>query len=330
MTDNIVPYIQFMAAIYVTMSIDNIICRRFWSPDYYKMLNDTIGTLEISQTVRIQGSFYDSAHNKFREKDEQSHKTGALMLFCTMTLMITYSFCDTDINIITSDIPLISFLLYILLLYFTISFFRWSFLIFSIIILSIGYISLHAIQIENSIINNDIYLNWIIVICVTLPFIRQLFLNWISSIIYIRYLNVQFNKEQDLYLKAKNAFDTNSKDKLPKEYEEVAIDIGINNINEGDEQTTKLNELLVKRLIKISTSANIFKLLKSYFKYNKKRNTKNVQPTLEDEDQEISDIPTVYTPVQEPNKSISTHLKEDINNNDITNIKRIQKKKKRK
>lgn len=48
MISNFSSFIEFFAAVYVTMCIDNVYCKQFWTPVYYKEMNSLLSSYDFT------------------------------------------------------------------------------------------------------------------------------------------------------------------------------------------------------------------------------------------------------------------------------------------
>lgn len=99
-----------------------------------------------------------------------------------------------------------------------------------------------------------------IILVLILPIIWQLFINWLYSEVYQRYLIRLLNKEADLYSKFWNAYSTHDQDGIPSEYNGVIIAAFMNG-QSGDLQVTDTIHSLYKRLLPVCTRPRVRELL---------------------------------------------------------------------
>ena len=90
-------FIEFLAAIYVSMSLDNDFCKRFWTPDFFKEIDNVFGDFQIENKLvydKIKGSIKDKSENI----QNSSLKRGGFMLGFCVFLLIYIGFEDETKN----------------------------------------------------------------------------------------------------------------------------------------------------------------------------------------------------------------------------------------
>ena len=88
MVSSFSSFIEFFAAVYVTMCIDNAYCKQFWTPVYYKEMNNLLSSYDFSASSlsidKIKSEI--EATNK-RVQDYSQHKGGVMLCFCVVLLV---------------------------------------------------------------------------------------------------------------------------------------------------------------------------------------------------------------------------------------------------
>ena len=67
MISNFSSFVEFFAAIYVTMAVNNDFCSNFWTPKYYKEMEGLLNTYDFAGSSNI--------HKKLRDEIKRAHPT---------------------------------------------------------------------------------------------------------------------------------------------------------------------------------------------------------------------------------------------------------------
>ena len=218
MIANLSSYIEFMAAVYVTMSIDNLILRRFWTRDYESMLGALFVKWRVPYISKSTPSENEDIEDLQKSEENLSRRRGLLMLTTCIFLLIFIGFepvLDTSdlVDVAYTYFPLTITYCYVLLAFIFDHFFlsnKWS-VLFSIIGIPLLFFSVDAIKrvlcfqaIPNGIISLLSPVEVYTVIVLIMPIIWQLTRNWLYSrknMVRIQYL---LKKELDCLNKARS------------------------------------------------------------------------------------------------------------------------------
>lgn len=88
MIANLSSFIEFMAAIYVTMSIDNLIAKRFWTRDYETLLGSLFLKWRIPYISKTSTDQTDDIEDLQKTEEVLSRRRGLLMLTACVCLLI--------------------------------------------------------------------------------------------------------------------------------------------------------------------------------------------------------------------------------------------------
>ena len=261
-------FIQFLAAIYVTITLDSLLCKRFWSPDYYNMVIDSINRIGFQNSSNIQGKLEENIRRKAFQLEETSRKRGAYLLFTCVLLLIYIGF-ENKVNIENvSELRLHYFPIFIALLYllgvFLIringAFIKWGYVFVHLSMIILFFIA-GQVLVSNDIVSNYINLSYfrfvdftkiILVVLLLLPVFYQLFINWVYSTAYRYYIETSLAEEANLYRQAKSALEREDKNLRPTEYLEVFSNLYFDSKSK-DQHITELNKFLYKRIVDISS-----------------------------------------------------------------------------
>lgn len=303
MISDLGTYIQYISAIYFTITLDNLLCKRFWSPNYYSLIIGTIKRYGFQFSSNIQKKIELKISDKAYILETKSRKRGAYMLFLCLMLLIYIGFESTisessaDMVKVDHYFPIFSTLFYstLVLLFMNRTLNRWRFvllnMLIAILILTItSFLSTNFITIAfliNLINSTKVFLTIILL----LPILYQLYINWLYSIAYQSYLNANFSFEYDLYKRAKEALEKKDKKLCPEEYISVFGGLYLEDSNPTkDQPITALTKHLNERLEKIYNSTSAFEFIKAHWKSKRTKELQDNNNTSTDINDTITTI----------------------------------------
>lgn len=296
MISSLSTYIQFIAAIYVTICLDNMIGRRFWSPNYYEMVIGELSIFKDTISTPKQRALQEKIKNKAHLLDDRSRKRGCLMLFYCILLLLYCAFEPDFYAKLPEGKELLSyyfpfsimiFVSLILPLFYHKILSRWIFLIITIAICTILFVTLTYFsqsiflpQCLHFIVNSKLA----IAILLPLPIIYQLYVNWLYSTAYLCHLRWEVRDEFLKYQKSKAAYEKKDKEMADESYYQAFTNILF---NKPDNVLTELNKTLYEHLQVRCEPPSAYKLLKSW---NSKKDYQ--EPSIPQSDtQEEADLP---------------------------------------
>jgi len=90
--ENLNTFIQYLAALYFTICIDGAFFRRFWSPDYYKLVTENIGKYRFQQSTMLKDKLNKAIREHADKIEDHSVKRGVFMLLFCVFLLIYNAF----------------------------------------------------------------------------------------------------------------------------------------------------------------------------------------------------------------------------------------------
>lgn len=296
MIANFSSFIEFLAAIYVTMCLDNQICRNFWTPDYFDSMKTILGGYDFEGSSNLFQKLQDEIRNIYGRISNLSQKKGGFMLGFCVWLLILIGLEENVKDVLWGYIPFLLSCFYVFIIVFFSKFilYKWKFVILSLLGLFatfvISYIYANQIYIwVNSITPKLLELKcFVFIIVLLLPILHQLWVNWIYSSVYKGYLKEQVKLEYDKYKRSKEGIERRKKDMIDSEYLEAWNDQYFKN-EDSDQSLTIFNRVLYSRLLKIA-SPNIGILCYSYLKHWVMRVYKIVGKKTDENNDEIENL----------------------------------------
>ena len=81
-------FIQYLAALYFTICIDGAFFRRFWSPDYYRLVTENIGQYKFQQSQTLKDKLNKAIKEHAEKIEDHSIKRGVFMLLYCLFYLI--------------------------------------------------------------------------------------------------------------------------------------------------------------------------------------------------------------------------------------------------
>lgn len=262
--------LEFYAAIYVSMCLDNEVCKRFWSPDYYRNIEANLKMYPFSNQTTFFDNFISDIITVREELELCSRRKGAYLLSVCVLFLMYIGFEDDwsgldNINeaiCITLILTLVVSLLYKTLLR------KWKSVLFwlvlqCVVVMIIGEIP--ALREEPFFcgISEALERNVkpIFLFSISFPILFQLFENWLYSGIYRSYISYNIQQEYNTYESSKKGIEQGIKESIDKAYLQAWNDSILVN-KKSDVSLAGLNGVLFMRLKKL-THPNMVVLLVS-------------------------------------------------------------------
>lgn len=268
--------IEFIVAVYVTMSLDYTICNQFWTPDYLKDIKRALEGVSSINKDFCESIISTIADISERIKNNSRKKGGFMLGFCIM-LLIYIGFENEHVSKVCGrSLSLICILVLVITTCFQKYIFKkWKHVVFlliflcsSFVILSYNSTKLEALlSCETTITEGSFIISnlptLLLVLSLLIPILHQLFTNWIYSRVYKEYYKKKLVEEIRLYNDSKQGIELRQKEKVALPYLSAFND---SYFDGEDRNITSLNNVLFNRLLALSRPP-IWKLLLSYFKY---------------------------------------------------------------
>ena len=299
-------FVQFMAAIYLTLTIDSLLFKRYWSPAYYEMV-----TTKFKSTQHLEQKLQDSIKNMEDVITVTARKRGAILLIACLTTLIFAAFelewPGTEAKFEAVSAYVNQYVCFDLYLYLTmiafVVFMCWkvNFLVVLVVVallplvflLNFSPTLLSYIQCLHFISDSRILL----IIVLLLPIVYQITVNWLYSDIFRKYLVRSLNSVYKDYRSAKEAFAKEDANLLPDSYKDIAAEFSVRHIN-ADEQVTLLYQYLYKQLGEACISPRLRSLFGQIFKEEEDVHAEEKDDfPVTNEDQPVS----LNMPEQKPN-----------------------------
>lgn len=284
--------IQFLAAIYLTITIDSIMFRRFWTPDLYKIIEDKLNEYSFALSSPLKKDLLDSIKSNAHIVDSNARKRGGYMLvICVMALIFASFESDkTDANIyFVYSITLIA-----AALFFIGGVFKWkkwrrviysllcviTLYVVGIIIFTYSQLSVNcAVYCSEHQILITVFPKVATLFFLIIPIIGRLYLNWLYSTVYIHSLSNALYNEKQKFDRTKEGIDTGDKDKCDDSYKQAFIDVFFDKEGKQDQINTKLANTLKEHLVNICVFKKWYEMVS--YSFSKKYRNRDVNSPVD-------------------------------------------------
>lgn len=308
MIANLSSFIEFFAAVYVTMCISNDIFLRFWTAAHYTRIEGILKEQDFPGGPILYQQLFEKIKEFSNNVNNISIKRGAFMLSFSILLLIYIGFETTPPAAASSAALLMCVIptLVVLCLH-RIILKKWKFVILSIATVVGIFIWVLCKYEDWAVIHSTVslfekYLRHIIVLVILLPIIHQLIINWLFSSVYRGYLSNIAASEYEKYIASKNGVKQKNKELIDKEYLAVWND---SYFKDGgyDLSLSGFNEVLEARLIKAINPSSI-KLICSLLLFKIKCLVRTISNRCALNQKQLSK--TVQTPISQTLEGIIT------------------------
>lgn len=266
-------FVEFFAAIYVTMAVNNDFCSNFWTPKYYTEMETLLKKYDFSGRRFLQDHLMDEIKHRYEIVQNRAHYRGFIVLILCIFYLVFMGF-ENDVNSMSVQhyVPiLICTLLVGLTLIFTKYLLKnWRRTVLCVFFYAIIYIILKNTQVC-FFVQNEIFLfiynnkSLLLVAIILLPIVYQLYIYWIFSSIYKGYLKHHVKEEYLRYKKSMDGIRIKDKSKVDDIYMAAWTDSKFRT-NEDPTLTTFYN-VLNDQLLQVASPTH-WQLIKSWLTYH--------------------------------------------------------------
>lgn len=229
--DSLNTLIQLFAAIYVTITFDDLLFRRFWTANKYQMVVSNFNSYQFQlSTPRTNEILQQVKVSTTREEYVSRLRGGYMLLACISFLLFNVFYDTSDLLMTGGEITLFAMVVYHIMAILVLEFWGgrlfWMVLIFTGSIVIYVLVSILETQVNEVIgpIISEYLLKWLIVALVMCPVFMRLFALWLYSNIYIDRLRYCTDVEYKNYTSSLKAVETHDRSLLHESYKGALID----------------------------------------------------------------------------------------------------------
>lgn len=280
MMNDLNTLVQFLSAIYLTITIDNLMFKRFWTADLYSMTEKSLSGFDFCLSSPKKKALLSAIKSRAVTTEQIARRRGGYFLLFCLSLLVFFALensLSSELRAIAhfSLIPtlMIVFIVYIFGIF---SWNRWKqiFIYYGLVVLLfvVGTTVLMNYRfLFDWIINHEstiILIDKILTICIlVVPIVVRLYSNWLNSEVFVRYINNKLEDESQAYQKTKNAIRTKNQSDCDPRYDSVYKKVFFSGSGSEDSMETALVDKLVERLEKLCKPHSVWLLIK--YRYSK-------------------------------------------------------------
>lgn len=311
MISDLSSFVEFFAAVYVTMAVNNDFCSNFWTPQYYKEMEILLSKYHFSWSSSMSNELNETIKQNYTKVQKNARLKGTILLVLCILLLISMGFeNECNFNKITFHTPILYCILFtsIVLIFSKFLVKNWRHVLGVIAIYGIIFIITKFIHWEYFNQNKVIewmfdYRKYLLILIIVLPIFHQMYIYWIYSSIYKGYLKHRTNEENKKYVSSMEGIKNRQKNKVDKIYLDKWTDSKFNQPS-SDITITDFNDVLFNQLLKSATPTQ-FDLLKSWIKFKIDKLYRNTSRNSGETDNNIQ---------QQTQSPLSKYKKQDYSN----------------
>ena len=275
MISNFSSFVEFFAAIYVTMAVNNDFCSNFWTPKYYEEMKSLLNVYNFNGSSSIHDKLLAQIKEKYNIVQNNAHHRGFILLVLCVFYLIFMGFENEKNSLdVAHYVPIMycTFFVGIILPLSNFVFKYWRCVILFVILCVAMYITLKVLN-SDTISQYPIslflyeYKRHIMIGIIILPIVYQIYVYWLYSSIYKGYLKEKVAVEYERFHASMNGIENKEKSKVDKIYLDIWTDT---KFNSGEDTTlTPFYEELNKQLLLVASPTH-WQLVTSWLNHHRK------------------------------------------------------------
>lgn len=268
-------FVEFFAAIYVTMAVNNDFCSNFWTPKYYEEMKSLLNVYKFNGSSSIHDKLLAQIKEKYNIVQNNAHHRGFILLVLCVFYLIFMGFENEKNSLdVAHYVPIMYCTLFVGIIL-TISNFvfkNWRYVILFVILCVATYITLKVLN-SDAISQHPIslflyeYKRHIMIGIIIFPIVYQIYVYWLYSSIYKGYLKEKVAVEYERFHTSMNGIENKEKSKVDKIYLDIWTDT---KFNSGEDTTlTPFYEELNKQLLLVASPTH-WQLVTSWLNHHRK------------------------------------------------------------
>lgn len=227
-------FLEFIGAVYFSMSLDEILTRKIWSPLDIKKESRALDYLGMKDDDDFKNAVLDANKKKGEILQHELTKKSVIGLFVIAFLLV---FCGYEQEIYNPDNIEPLNLLQLELAYSCVIFISSLFILQYKLFEKVKYVTLYVIGLfvsflvirwktlvyNNSCVEHFVIENIGLFVCVivTIPILWQIFITWIYKSVFYGYVKTQIRNAQAEYARVLDLVKKQQFNQLPKQYHEI-------------------------------------------------------------------------------------------------------------
>ena len=278
-------YLEFIGAVYFTMSLSDYLTTKIWSPQDAKKINRSLDGLGMKDDDDFKQAVLDANKKKGEKLQAELSKKSLIGIFVVAFLLLFVGFepsLSGNENQEASSLlqlELVYTCAYFLLSLFTLQwiiFNKWKYVILYILSNLVFFFVIrwktfvfNQYEIESYLTDN---VGMVVCITITIPILWQIFITWLHKSVFYGYVKSKIQSAQEEYKKVLDYANKHEFEKLPKRYHEIYMRISQAASATSpqqiiDDSLTEYKGVLYNDVRVIGLNVRLYQLLLSWFKY---------------------------------------------------------------
>lgn len=278
-------FLEFVGAVYFTMSLSEYLTSKIWNPEDAKKFERALDGLGMKDDKEFKKTVLVANTNKGKTLQAELSKKSLIGLFVIAFLLV---FCgyeqEVKENSGTDALSLLQLELVYSCIYFIVTLFllqwvvfkKWKFVVLYILSILGFFLFIrwkiwvyNCYDIENVMVDN---IGLVVCITVSIPILWQIFITWIHKSVFYGYVKSKIKEAQQVYNNVEEYIRSGQYDILPPQYHEIYM----RNSQASEDTTprqvmddslTEYKGALYNDIRVIGLKVRLYQLLLSWFKY---------------------------------------------------------------
>ena len=277
-------YLEFVGAVYFTMSLSDYLTTKIWSPQDKKKISRSLDGLGMKDDKNFKQAVLDANNEKGEILQNELSKKSLIGLLVIAFLLV---FCgieqsyyhDEKDNLLHLQLELAYTCVYFLFSTIALQWVmykKWKYVVLYTLSLICVFGLIHWKELVLNRHTFELYLaeniGVFVCVCVTLPILWQIFITWLYKSVFYGYVKSKIIESQKEYNKVLDYVNTKQFSKLPKQYHEIYMRISQTSENMTPQQALddSLNEykgVLYNNIRTIGFKVRLYQLFYSWVKF---------------------------------------------------------------
>lgn len=274
-------YLEFIGAVYFTMSLDDILKRKVWSPQDEVRLKKAIDGFDINNDPSLKKAIVHANRAKGDELQAELSKKSVFGLFSVGALLLVcgYEPCIADdplklsvlhLTVLYVSIALIASL-FLGLMWF--AFKKWKYTSTLLVLTFIAFFVIYYFRLvygESEIETLCLkYTGLIVSTIITIPILWQLFISWMYKSIFYGYIKSKIKDANEKYKQVTGHINDGNLNDVPEAYKKIIMNQTLSHKNGTtkellDDSLTEYKGVLYAEIKKIGENVKLYKLAASW------------------------------------------------------------------
>ena len=279
-------FLEFVGAVYFTMSLSEYLTSKIWSPKDTKKFDRALDGLGMKDDEDFKQAVLAANEKKGEVLQAELSKKSLIGLFAIAFLLM---FCgyEQEIKEVGSkdDLAILQLELAYSCIYFMVSQFllqwvlfdKWKYVVFYIVsIISVFLLIRWKSLVYNCYESENVMVEYIgIIVCITvsIPILWQIFITWIHKSVFYGYVKSKIREAQNVYKEVQEYIRNGEYVKLPHRYHEIYMkksQVSGTPQQALDDSLTEYIGVLYNDIRVIGLKVRLYQLLLSWFRYRGK------------------------------------------------------------